>query len=377
MTAAGDPAKRGSGGWVRLFVGSLNRESPYFQGARGKGIAVFAFDQETGAFSHLSNTTDIDNPTYLVASEESRTLYAVSEVYGWKEGTVSAYRFDLRSESLVYLNKQPTLGSLPAHLSLRNDGGQVFVANYAMAERGGPDQSVAVFDVRPDGGLTPAVSSVAHVGSSINPARQSRPHAHCIMPFGDTDIVLVTDLGVDTLFAYRVGNGGELREVGRYTFEPGAGPRHIATDPASRRVFVINELNSTIAVLELSATGSFEWLDEISAAPATPAARHHCAHIIATPDGRFLYSTDRARNIVSAFRVDSTGKLQAIGHEPSGGITPRHFAVSPNGRYLLVANQNSDNIAIFLRDEEAGSLRDTGARIAVGTPMCVAFADIP
>lgn len=359
---------------TRLFIGSLNRESPYFQGARGKGIEVFSFEQDTGAFSLLSDTTDIDNPTYLAVSEENRTLYAVSEVYDWKEGTVSAYRFDLPSESLVYLNKQPTLGSLPAHLSLRKNGAQVFVANYAMAERGGPDRSFSVFNVRPDGGLTPAVSSAAHSGSSIHPQRQTRPHAHCIMPFGDTDIVLVTDLGVDTVFAYRIGHNGDLQKVGCYSFTPGAGPRHIATDQASRRVFIINELNSTITVLELSEGGTFRRVDEISAVPETPAPRHHCAHIVATPDGKFLYSADRARDMLSAFRVGSTGELRTIGHVPSGGVTPRHFAISPNGRYLLAANQNSDNVAIFLRNDEDGSLRDTGARITIGTPMCVAFA---
>ncbi len=116
-------------------------------------------------------------------------------------------------------------------------------------------------------------------------------------------------------------------------------------------------------------------IDIISAVPATPAPRHHCAHIIATPDGKFLYSSDRARNIVSIFRVGSTGTLQMTGHVSSGGLTPRHFAMTPNGRYVLVANQNSDNVAIFARNGGDGALHDTGARIDVGTPMCVAFAN--
>ncbi len=358
---------------LRLFVGSLNRESPYFQGARGRGIAVFSFDQEAGAASHLSDITDIDNPTYLALSKDGHALYAVSEVYGWKEGTVSAYRFNHQSDELVYINKQPTLGSLPAYLSLRKDGTQVFVANYAMAERSGPDQSFSIFDVRPDGGLTPAVASYAHSGSSIHPKRQSRPHAHCIMQYGDTDIVLVTDLGVDTIFAYRCRTGADPERIGFYKFAPGSGPRHIAADAKFNRIFVINELSSKIAVLNLSATGAFDLIDEVMAVPSTSATRHHCAHIVATPDGRFLYSSDRARNILSAFHVGNSGKLSAVQHLPSGGTTPRHFALSPNGRYLLAANQNSDNIAIFLRNEADGSLRDTGNRIEIGTPMAVTF----
>src|SRR5262249_35590737 len=142
---------------------------------------------------------------------QTHCIYANSEVYGWKEATVSAYRFAPETGALTYLNKQVTLGSIAAHNSLTRDGRFLVVANYGMGE-GGPDQSVAVFGRNPDGSLTPAVSSVAHRGSGPNRERQERSHPHCALQLAD-GLVLVTDLGMDHVFAYRVGTDGRLTKA--------------------------------------------------------------------------------------------------------------------------------------------------------------------
>ena len=146
-----------------VVVGSVTRDTPYFQGARGKGITVFAFDERSGELTRLSEKGGVDNPTYLTVHEGNRCVYANSEVFGWNEGTVSAYRLDPRSGRLSYINKQPALGSILAHNSLDRTGRFLFVANYSVyaePDDSLPDQSVVVMPIRADGGLGPPCAAV-------------------------------------------------------------------------------------------------------------------------------------------------------------------------------------------------------------------------
>lgn len=354
-----------------LFVGSLNRDAPYFQGARGVGLSVLSFDEDTAALATLAETGDIDNPTFLSVDPTRLTVYANSEVFGWKEGTVSAYRFDRETSALTYINKQAALGSITAYNSLSNDGRHLLVANYGMGE-GGPDRSVAVFPIRDDGALGPPVASVSHAGSGPDAARQERAHAHCVLPLPGGDELIVADLGLDQLVTYRLGPEGALERRGSFLFVPGAGPRHIAIHPKRPFVFVMNELDSTVVSLRREPTGAFTLISAEPAVPAEARAENHCADLHIAPDGRFVYGSNRGHDSIVTFAVDpETGALRLIGHTPSGGATPRNFCITPSGRFLIVANQNGDNLAVLHRDARDGTLTDTGRRFSLGTPMCV------
>lgn len=356
-----------------MFVGCLNREAPYFQGARGKGLAVFALDEATGETELLAEETGVDNPTFLSATSDGTRFYAISEIFGWREGLVSAWRFDRREKAIGYINMQPTLGAIAAHNSLTRDGRHLLVANYAIGE-GGPDQSIAVLGIRDDGGLTPVVSSVAHRGPlGPNPARQERSHAHSINETIGGGMAIAADLGLDALISYRLGQDGSLDRVATLQLAPGAGPRHVALHPNGRFVFVMNELDSTMAAFGLDqATGTLTPIDTQPAVPAETAAHNHCADIQISPDGRFLYGSNRGHDSVPIFAVDqATGKLALVDYAPCGGATPRNIALSPGGRLLFSANQNGDRISIFHRDADTGRLTDTGRPIEIGTPMCV------
>ncbi|HWL68652.1 MAG TPA: beta-propeller fold lactonase family protein, partial [Geminicoccus sp.] len=205
-----------------LFVGSLNRPAPYFQGANGAGLSLYRFNDATGAAELLCTADDIDNPTFLTVDPARSTLYATSEVFNRKEGTVSAYRYDLAGRRLDYLNMQPALGSITAYSSLAADGRLLLVANYAMGE-GGPDQSVAVLPIGADGRLGPATASVAHVGRGPNQERQERSHAHCAIELPGHGNILVADLGLDQVVTYRLDADGQLQKVGTYATASGAG----------------------------------------------------------------------------------------------------------------------------------------------------------
>jgi len=357
-----------------LFVGTLNREAPYFQGARGNGLNVYSFDEDRLSATLLAQYGGIDNPTYLSVTPDGLRIYANSEVFGWAEGLVTAFSFDRAKKELSHLNMQPTLGSITAHNTVSRDGKRLLVVNYAVGE-GGPDQSLAIMDIRADGSLSPAVASVAHSGKGPNAARQERAHAHSVTEVAD-NLVVVADLGLDQLVAYRISADGRPVRLAASSTAPGAGPRHLAVHPNGRFVFAMNELDSTVSVHALDqATGVLSLIEALPAVPAGARQGNHCSDIQISPDGRFLYGANRGHDSIAIFAVDAeSGHLTALGYTPCGGATPRNLVLTPSGRHLLAANQNADRVTILRRDAATGLLQDTGAHIAIGTPMCLKFA---
>ena len=360
-------------GKMFLFVGSRTRAA----NARGKGIAVFDFDPETGDGRQVSLMEGIDNPTYLSFDPRRSCLYANSEVVGWNEGTASAYRFDPAAARLHYINKQPTLGSASAYNSLSCDGRFLLVANYSLGpveER--PGQAVAVLPIRDDGGLGAPSGWVVHQGTGPNKERQERSHAHCVISSPDDRFAIVADLGIDALLCHRLGPDGALSpDPQPFRLPPGSGPRHLTFHPAHRFAYVINELNSTICALGYDGAGRFSSIETVPTIPAVASAENYPADLHISPDGRFLYSSNRGHDSIAIHAVDAAnGRLTLVGHQPCGGKSPRNFAIDPSGHWMLVANQNSDLVAIFRIDPRTGTLSDSGRRLEVGTPMCVKFA---
>ncbi|AYG63389.1 lactonase family protein [Rhizobium jaguaris] len=354
-----------------VFVGTLNREAPYFQGARGEGLSAYRFDEETLAIEKLANAPEIENPTFLSVAAGGNHIYANSEVFGWKEGLVTAFRFDRDAGTLTYINTQPTLGSITAQNTVTRDDRRLLLVNYAMGSSG-PDQAVVVYGLRDDGGLTPPLASAARTGTGPNNERQERSHAHSVTQIAE-DIVIVADLGTDSLASYRLTREGALEPLTETKTAPGSGPRHVALHPNGRFLFVMNELDSTVASYAINAAdGPLTLCDVQPAVPAEARSQNHCADIQISPDGRFVYGSNRGHDSIVAFEADpEDGKLSLVNFFPCGGITPRNLALTPSGWHLFCANQNSDRISIFERNIATGALSDTGHAIEVGTPMCV------
>ncbi len=357
-----------------LYVGTLNREAPYFQGARGNGLNIYRFDETSLSVTHLTGYAEVENPSFLSVSADGTRIYVNSEVFTWQEGLVTTFAFDRDTGTLRYINTQPTLGSITAQSTISHDGARLYVVNYVMSDDG-PGQGLVAFDIRPDGGLTPVVTSAEHHGHGPDPARQERSHMHSVTVVGD-GLLLVADLGLDQLVTYRVAADGSLTKVAVFDTAPGAGPRHVARHPSGKFVFVMNELNSTVTAHGFDpATGTLTAIDSLPAVPEAARQSNHCSDIQISPDGRFLYGGNRGHDSISVFAVDQTsGKLTPMGFTPCGGTTPRHMTLTPSGGHLLCANQNSDTITIFARDAATGALTNTGKSIAIGTPMCVKFA---
>ena len=365
------------------FIGTLNRPAPYFSSCSGPGLAVMGFDEATGALSPLHETGGIDNPSYLTLDPAGGALYATSEVYGWPEGVVTAYRIDRATGALTYINKQATRGSIAAHASFDHTGRWLFVSNYRMGEDGvRPQQAVAVLPSAADGGIGPAACSVAHQGSGPNTARQEAPHPHCAIISPDNRFVLVADLGIDRIVVYAFdATTGQLTPAPAPFVQsaPGNGPRHLVFAPDGRSVFATNELASSVSAFAWNpATGALTNVQTASTLPPEGHPDNTCSDIGISADGRFLYAANRGHHSIACFAVEAgSGRLAAIGHCPIFGDTPRQFSIDLSGNFLLITNQNSDQVSVLKRDPATGLLSGSGQQGAVGRPMCVKLLRVP
>lgn len=348
-----------------VFVGTYTRQP---QG-HAEGIYGFDFDPATGALNHVNTTSGVVNPSFLALDAASSNLYAVNE---GDRGQVTAFRRDLETNGLQEINTQVSEGDGPCYVSVSGSGQHVLVANYGSG-------SVAALPVKEDGGLQPASSAVQHNGSGPNPDRQEGPHAHMIAPVPDGRFVLAVDLGQDRVIAYRLDPAsGSLAAAGEPAgahADPGAGPRHFAFTPDGRYVVVINELASTVTSYAYDAeTGAMEPLQTESTLPSDFTGKNTTAQIIISPDGRFVYGSNRGDDSIAYWAIGDDGRLTFAGRVPSGGKEPRNFNIDPTGRWLLAANQNSDTIVTFRRDADSGTIEPTGDVANVPTPVCIVFA---
>lgn len=332
---------------------------------QGTGISMFSMNVETGTIRYLGVSSDVDNPSYIAVHPNKKWLYCVNEN---QQGGVSAF-FIKDSSMLVPINRVSSKGDSPCYISISNNGKYILVAHYNSG-------SVASFRINADGAIGECVSTVVNKGSSINKERQAEPHAHSVLPSLSGDIIYSADLGTDIITGYRQSSKtGNLIVTSKSPLRAGTGPRHIAFHPNRKYAYVVNELSNTVDGLLIEPkTGALK-LFQTSMLVADSNTVATSADIHITPDGRFLYASVRdSENTIVGFSVDErTGKLTMVEKVSSGGRTPRGFEIDPTGRFLLVANQNSNTIVVYRIDGANGKLVNTGITIFTPTPVCIKF----
>lgn len=341
-----------------------------------QGIYLSEFDSRSGSLSKPELVAETRNPSFLALHPNGNFLYAVGEVndaQGKRAGAVNAYARDAATGKLTALNQETSGGLGPCHVSVDASGKCVLVANYGSG-------SIAALPIENDGSLAAAATTIQHEGSSVNPKRQTGPHAHFITPSPDNKFALVCDLGLDKILAYELNAPAAKLTPATPAFAkvaPGAGARHLAFSPDGKFAYVVNELNLTVTAFAYDAsTAKLTELQTLSALPAdyTFTERDSGAHILVHPSGKFLYSSNRGHDSIGVFARDlTTGKLTLIKNASSQGKIPRNFGIDPTGRWLLAANQNSDSVVVFAVDTDSGQLKPTGQTITVGAPVCVVF----
>jgi 6-phosphogluconolactonase len=344
--------------------------SSFAAGDQG-AIHTCRFDLETGRLTLLRKATDVENPFFLSVSADGRFLYAVdAEKFGDDVNEfVAAYRIRPVTGQLTRLNRQSAMGRTSCYLDADDSGRTVVVANYSSGD-------IAALPVKKDGSLGEAASFIRHSGSSIDPARQKAPFAHCIEISPDNRFALAADLGADKVFVYSL--DAETAKLTAHadqpfvTIAPGSGPRHLTFHPNGNRVYVINELKNTVTFFDYEAeTGTLGERQTISTLPDDFSGTSYCADLKITPDGQFLYGTNRGHDSLACYRVGDDGMLSLIAIVPSLGKGPQNLLITDDGRWLLCANMPGNNVAVFAINGETGELKRNGEPVEVTMPSCI------
>lgn len=340
--------------------------------AAGDQGAVNAYQLEptSGALKHIHRTGDIENPFFLAVSRDQKFLYSIhAKTFGGKESEqVAAYAIEGRTGRLQLLNRQSTRGTASCYLDVDATGKSVLVANYSTG-------NIASLPVRGDGSLGEAASFFQHVGSSVDPARQKAPYAHCIVVSPDNRFALAADLGLDQVLSYRLDAATAKLSPNAPPFvksPPGAGPRHLTFHPNGRHVYVINELKNSVTLFDyVTESGTLTERQTISTLPGDFVGTSHCADLKITPNGRFLYGTNRGHDSIAAYRIGEDGRLSLLGIEPSLGKGPQNLVMAADGKLLLCANMPGNNVAVFRIDPQTGGLKSAGEPVSILSPSCI------
>jgi 6-phosphogluconolactonase len=336
---------------------------------KSKGILVYRFYVETGKLAYLSQIEGVSNPSYLCVSKDNHFVYSVNE--DGKDGGVSSFTFEPNEGKLTLLNKQKSAGADPCYITVDEDRKNVFVANYSSG-------SLAVLPVNKDGSLQPPSQVIQDEGKGVDASRQEGPHVHTAYFSPNEKYLLYTDLGTDKLNIYRY-HSSKSQPLSPSTpasisVKPGNGPRHVVFSPDKKYLYLVQEMGSAINVYNFNG-GDPKEVQTINMLPAGFKGTNGAAAIHISPSGRFLYATDRLdASAILVYAINQeTGKLTFVQRQLTYGKNPRDFTIDPTGKFLLAANQDSDNILVFKIDEATGMLAVTRNRLEIGNPVCLKF----
>ncbi|WP_237051692.1 lactonase family protein [Lysobacter antibioticus] len=356
-----------------------------YTGAVCKGIGRYRFDPAQGRIEPQPlEVIETDNPSWFTFSADGRRLFAVNENGPESDdpvGRASSFALARGSDRSKPLSQANCLGDEPAHAAPSLDGRYLFVANYSVnADPGG---TLAVLPVDGEGRLQSAVQVLTHRASQADRERQSSTHVHAAVPSPDGTHVFAADLGADKVYAYRYdpARSGErpLRAAATPFLElpPGSGPRHLLFDAPGRHAYLTLEMSGEVVVLDYT-DGRLQPVQTVAMDPGRTRGNAAAAlHLSA--DGRFLYASNRGEdNHIAVYAVDAdSGRLSALQRRSSEGRGPREFALSPDGRHLIVANQHSGNLVVIERDPADGRLGKTVQTLEAVSPSDIKFAPAP
>lgn len=341
----------------KILVGTYTQKT-------SEGVYYVSIDKETLSPTLISHSDKIDNPSFLDISKDKKHVYTVCETDG---GSVQVLNFNQVTGKFKHSNIVNSGGAHPCHIALDKTGKWIFTGNYT----GG---SLGVLPVKADGTLGEPKQIIQHYGTGPNKDRQEKPHVHSVNISPDNKNLFVADLGIDEVVNYTFdAKIGKLKEAQRIKLTAGSGPRHFTFHPNLPYAYVIQELTGIVTLFSYK-NGLLKTLEEFSTLPEGSKVNNACADIHISPDGKFLYGSNRFYDTIVTFAINpKTGKLKQLSQTPVGGKVPRNFAISPDGKYVFVANQNTDNIVIFERNATTGLLKNTEKEINISMPVCIKF----
>ena len=340
-----------------LFVGS------YTSGEAAEGITVYDFNKDNGELNEIERVDSLINPSFIAISPNGKFLYACTETKLDRHGSISAFQIDSLTGKITFLNKQTTGGNNPVHLAVDKANKYVVVSNYT-------DAGISVFECNSDGSLQPYSELIEFEGSSVIKGRQDNAHIHSCNFSPCNKYVFATDLGSDKIHAFSFDYEDLLTIVDSLSINTnkGSGPRHFTFHPNKSFAYCVEELSGAVTVYTykkgllrlLNTYPSYEQKSE----------EYASSDIHVSPDGKYLYVSNRQdENSISIFGINSNnGGLTLIAHQGTYGTIPRSFVISPTGKYLIVANQTSNDLVIFRRNFKTGLLTKTSRTTGLKSP---------
>jgi 6-phosphogluconolactonase len=319
------------------------------------GIWLFAFDPTTGEVELSRKVLHRSPAAFMAVHPMNRALYIAAMDPNFDpesealSGRVLACRIDPKTKNIERIDEKPTFGSTSCHVGTEPTGRVVMVVNFRRFGRfGGPGGSsrgsVCVYPLDAEGGLLEPGQAIEREGSSVHPVRQTNSHPHAVVAHPGGRWIFIPDLGTDELMIHQLDV-----ETGRLVPGPQAsvsfprptGPRHLAIHPNGRTLYVVSECVSVTTVLDFDpATGRAEIVQSVSTLPAECIQGNSCADVQITPDGRWLYASNRGQDSLAIYAVDGDGSIEARDWFTAPGFKPGEFVLSPNGGHLLTSTGN-------------------------------------
>jgi len=331
-----------------------------------KGIYVYRFYEESGKTAYLNEIDSVINPSYLTVSDNNQFVYAVNE---GTNGAVSSFTFVPKTGKLAFINQQPTKGADPCYVLEDKDQKNIFVANYTSG-------SLAVFPVNKDGSLSPLSQLIQDSGTGPVKDRQEGPHVHTAALSPNEKYLLYSDLGTDKLNIerYHASKNPPLTPASQpfVSVTPGNGPRHVVFSNDGKYLYLIQEIGGAINAYTYD-NGTLKQIQSVNMLTPEMKGNIGSAAIRISPDGKFLYASNRGNgNDIVAYAINpDNGMLTFVSRTTSLGKGPRDFIIDPSGKYLIVANQNSDTIYVYKRDVTTGKLSYIVSKLNIGNPVCL------
>jgi len=335
------------------------------------GIHAFIFNETTGAITSTGSYIGINAPSFILVHPNGRWLYAVSETGKDSHGTLGdvwAFQFEADPFTIKPINHQTTNGDWPCHLRIDATGKWIITTNYGTGD-------AAVYPILDNGSLGEMTDFVQHQGSGPNTERQEGPHAHSSIFTPDNRFVIIADLGIDQLVIYKLdAEIGKLKLQSAVNTHPSAGPRHLVFHPNGKWIYAANELNSTVSMYDYDmANGTLINRHNISTIPSD-SPENIVADIHISDSGKRLYVSNRGHNSIAVFDIHEAGNLTLVSIPNCGGNWPRNFALTPQGQFVLVANQYSNEFCVLPILEGKEALGAPVSRVPVAGASCVQFA---
>lgn len=326
-------------------------------------ISLCELNLSDGKISRIDSFLSPKGPGYVAISPNKKNLYSVSGA-----NTITAFSIQ-PDKKLKELNSAPSEGLNPCHVSVHPSGKMAFISNYT----GG---SFTAYTLQADGQVNPASYTEQYTGTGPNTKRQEKAHAHYAEATPDGKYVYVVDLGSDKIMNYVVDV-----KTGKLTPNPaqpafiakaGSGPRHFAFGNNGKSIYLLNELDATLTTGSVDNNGVITALKTYETVPAgltgnTSAAVH--LH----PNGKFVYVSNRGHNSITGFKILDNGNLEKVDQITLSVSIPRDFNFDPSGKYMVIGNQDKNNLSVYTVNPKTGELTFLHESIAIKAPICIKF----